>query len=99
MLLPWFWIMNNFENNSASTRRTTKLVLCRPIPNLCLLGLSLCLLFSSCGRWSGSSTPAIVFGRVPPVAAVGDSDKLATIDGRVTGVRPGQQILLYARSE
>lgn len=41
--------------------------------------------------------PSIEFSRVPLVDAGGTS-KIAAIKGRVIGARPGQQIVLYARS-
>ena len=60
--------------------------------------LALLLLFEACARWSGNSTPSVSFTRVPK-ADEGDRSKLETIEGRVAGGRPGQQIVLYARSE
>lgn len=44
------------------------------------------------------SPPTIVFSKVPP-ASVGGPDKTDIIEGRVTGAQPGQQIVLYAKSE
>src|SRR6266496_4395515 len=60
--------------------------------------LALLLLFEACARWSSNSTPIITFTRVP-VAEEGDHSKLDTIEGRTVGVRPGQQIVLYTKSE
>ncbi len=60
--------------------------------------LTLLLLFGSCARWSKSSAPTIVFTKVP-AADAGGPDKLGTIEGRAPGARPGQQIVLYAKSE
>lgn len=57
-----------------------------------------CLLLGSCTRESVSSTPNVVFDRVPR-ADIGGPDKLDTIEGRATRVVAGQQIVLYARSE
>jgi hypothetical protein len=57
-----------------------------------------CLLLASCGRKSASSIPTILFDRVPH-AEMGGPDKVDTIEGRATGVAPGQQIVLYAKSE
>jgi hypothetical protein len=42
-------------------------------------------------------TPAIEFTRIPP-ADKGGPDTLDTIEGRVTGSRPGQQVVVFARS-
>jgi len=60
--------------------------------------LTLLLLLGSCARWSKTSAPTIVFARVPAADASG-SDKMDTIEGRAPGARPGQQIVLYAKSE
>jgi|SRR5882672_5133343 len=63
---------------------------------------ALCLvvyvLLGACHSRSPISTPSIVFDRVPR-ADVGGSDNLGSIEGRVAGVQPGQQIVLYAKSE
>jgi len=58
-----------------------------------LLGFLLC----GCPRWQAKPEPSIEFSRVPP-AAEGGPDKLDVIEGRVIGARPGQQIVLYAKS-
>ncbi len=60
--------------------------------------LALLLLLEACARWSSNSAPSISFTRVP-VANEGDRSKLETIEGRTVGVRPGQQIVLYTKSE
>ena len=44
------------------------------------------------------SKPSIEFTRIP-VADTGGPDKMDTIEGRATDVRPGQQIVLYAKSD
>ena len=43
------------------------------------------------------SAPAIEFTTIPP-AGVGGSERMVPIAGRVTGARPGQRIVLFARS-
>jgi len=57
----------------------------------------LCFLLCGCRRWQLRSEPSIEFTRVPP-GREGGPDKLDTIEGRVVDARPGQQIVLYARS-
>ena len=57
----------------------------------------LCVLPGGCDFRRPPSGPSIAFTRVPP-AADGGPDKLDIIQGQVTGGRPGQQIVLYARS-
>jgi len=41
--------------------------------------------------------PSVEFSKVPP-SDEGGTGKMAVIEGRVTGARPGQQIVLFARS-
>ena len=56
------------------------------------------LLYGACrSRRVEASRPVLEFTRVPP-AEVNRSDKLDIIQGRVTGARPGQQIVLYAKT-
>ena len=62
-----------------------------------LLVVPLCLLAAVCGRRPPAVEPAIEFTAVP-AAAEGGSDTLAPIAGRVAGARPGQRIVLYAKS-
>jgi len=50
---------------------------------------------SACG--DSAPTPSITFTRIPP-AAKGGPDVLDTIEGRITGARPDQRLVLYARS-
>ena len=61
------------------------------------LFLVLCALLSGCRSRQVSLEPAIEFSKVPP-AAQGGKEKMDTISGRVVGARPGQQIVIYARS-
>jgi hypothetical protein len=64
----------------------------------------------SCGSWlvllvvlwtaacgNHTPTPSITFTKVPPNAK-GGPDVLDTIEGRITDARPGQRLVLYARS-
>lgn len=60
--------------------------------------LLFCFFYVSCGRQPVTSTPDVVFDRVPPFDR-GGPDNLGTIEGHVTGSKPGQQIVLYAWSE
>lgn len=55
-----------------------------------------------CGLLTGgcrapADAPSVEFSRVPSAEA-GGTEKLDRIEGRVTGTRPGQRIVLYARS-
>jgi hypothetical protein len=55
-----------------------------------------CLLVAGCGLRQPDQ-PSIVFATVP-AAAEGGSERLGSIAGRVIGARPGQQIVLFAKS-
>jgi hypothetical protein len=59
--------------------------------------LGCCILFSGCHSRSQGAGPSIEFTRIPP-AEPGRTDKLDIIQGRVTGARPGQRIVLYAKT-
>jgi len=60
------------------------------------------ILLVSCASQIASTNPAaaptITFTRVP-VAGEDNPEKLSAIEGRVTGAKPGQQIVLYARGK
>jgi hypothetical protein len=53
--------------------------------------------FTGCGVSKAGVEPSIEFIHVPP-AGDGSPDKLEEIEGRVTGSRPGQRIVLFALS-
>jgi hypothetical protein len=52
---------------------------------------------SGCHSRSSAQRPSIEFTKIPP-AAQGGRERVDTISGRVTGARPGQQLVVYARS-
>jgi hypothetical protein len=74
--------------NSASRRLIWKSL---------LLMLGCCMLLNGCRSRPEGAGPVIEFTRVPP-AEVSRTDKLDIIQGRVIGARPGQQIVLYAKT-
>lgn len=51
----------------------------------------------ACRSEKSAETPSITFTKIPP-AAQGGRERLDTISGRVSGVQPGQQIVVYAKS-
>jgi formate hydrogenlyase transcriptional activator len=57
----------------------------------------MCVLFSACHPRQWKTRPFIEITKVPP-ASVGNPYTNLTIEGRVVGARPAQQIVLYARS-
>ena len=56
-----------------------------------------CALMSGCSTEQTRVAPSIEFSKVP-VSDDGGPQKTAAIEGRVIGARPGQQIVLFARS-
>ena len=56
-----------------------------------------CLLLSACHSRQAAAGPTIEFTKIPP-AAQGGRERVDTIAGRLIGARPGQQIVVYARS-
>lgn len=82
---------------SARAARTS-----RPTKNLAfafawIALLLLCALPVGCHSRQPEVRTAIEFTKIPP-AAQGGRERVDTISGRVTGARPGQQIVVYARS-
>src|SRR5262252_9023305 len=55
-----------------------------------------CFALSACHSQRTTSAPAIVFSQVP---AENSNARAPIIAGRVTGARPGQRIVLYARTD
>src|SRR5262249_53564710 len=55
-----------------------------------------CVFLSGCHAREAKDGPSIESTKVP-LAGEGGPDKLDTIEGRVTHVRPGQRIVLFAR--
>jgi hypothetical protein len=56
-----------------------------------------CASLTGCRMTNADGEPSIEIVRVPP-AGDGSPEKLETIEGRVTGARPGQQVVLFALS-
>ena len=51
----------------------------------------------ACRSGKPQETPAITFTKIPP-AAEGGRERVDTISGSVSGARPGQRIVIYAKS-
>jgi hypothetical protein len=64
---------------------------------LLLVGWAGAALISGCHTQNQVRTPVVEFTTIPP-AAQGGRERVDTIAGRVSGARPGQQIVVYARS-
>ena len=56
-----------------------------------------CILLNGCRSRQTDATPRIEFSRVPLLDEDG-TGKIDVIEGRVSGARPGQRIVLFARS-
>jgi hypothetical protein len=69
----------------------------RLISNQVLLAVIFSILLCGCSSETKGIKPSIEFTRIPP-AELGSTDKLDIIQGRAIGARPGQQIVLYART-
>jgi len=59
--------------------------------------LVFCLAMAGCHTRQTDTGPSVEFTKIPP-AAQGGRERVDTISGRVVGARPGQQIVIYARS-
>jgi hypothetical protein len=68
-------------------------LICRRV----LLLVVCCILLGGCRSQPDAAAPSIEFTRVPP-AEESRTDMLDIIQGRVSGARPGQQIVLYSRT-
>ena len=55
------------------------------------------ILQSGCESPKSSEIPTIEFTKIPP-AAQGGREREDTVSGRVRGARPGQKVVVYARS-
>jgi hypothetical protein len=64
---------------------------------LALVFGTLLLCLNGCAIRRGATHPSIEFSVIPP-AAEGGPEAVAPIGGRVTGARPGQRIVLFAKS-
>src|SRR2546428_10731300 len=59
--------------------------------------LLFCIALTSCQSRQSNTGPSIEFSKIPP-AAQGGRERVDTIAGLVRNARPGQQIVIYARS-
>jgi hypothetical protein len=89
-------IVHIVPNHPAGTENPTKFLILKMVSAGVFL-LSACLALNCCDSPRADRLPAIEFTRIPP-AAQGGREKVDTIGGRVTGARPDQQIVIYARS-
>ena len=62
-----------------------------------ILTLGFGFVVQGCHSQKSTDSPSIVFTKIPP-AARGGAERVDTIAGRASGARPGQRIVVYARS-
>ena len=77
--------------------RTSPLAVLDSLARERALLLFFCILLSSCRSRQDVRGPSIEFTKIPP-ASQGGRERVDTISGRVVGARPGQQIVVYAKS-
>src|SRR6516225_7449299 len=92
---PCVWIRAFSRLPKKSRSRHSDHAVARGGSAFCLVLLS--LLISGCHARQTNSGPSIEFSKIPP-AAQGGRERTDTIAGSVTGARPGQRIVVYARS-
>ncbi len=68
-----------------------------PFTSQVLVALVLCLLLAGCKPQHTDARPSIKFDKAPPIGE-GGPVPLSPVSGRVTGARPGDKILLFARA-
>ena len=70
---------------------------CARVRAAALAAAFIAILLGGCRSRTGGDVPAVAFTRIPQAEA-NRTDKLDVIQGSVSGARPGQQIILYARA-
>jgi hypothetical protein len=81
------------RKNKAESKRHPRAFL----PLFFLAVTIICAVPIGCHSRTTNQRPTVEFVKIPP-AAQGGRERVDTISGRVTGSRPGQQIVVYARS-
>jgi len=74
----------------------------KSVPNklICIfivIAAGFCVLINGCSATHVGVVPSIEFTRIPP-AEINRAEKFDIIQGRVTGARPGQQVVLYVKT-
>src|SRR5260370_42559358 len=85
----------NHSEIVAASRIEAASAMC-PVLRIAIVFLSAVALVA-CRSEKLQETPSITFTRIPP-AAQGGRERVDTISGRVSGTRPGQRIVVYAKS-
>ena len=87
----------NHSEIAAASRIKTAFEACLVLRILSTIVFLSAVAFVACQSEKPQETPFITFTKIPP-AAQGGRERLDTISGRVSGARPGQRIVVYAKS-
>jgi hypothetical protein len=87
----------NHSETAAATRIQAAPATCSAVRILSVVVFLSALAGVGCWSERAQKTPSISFTKIPP-AAQGGRERVDTISGRVSGARPGQQIVIYAHS-
>jgi len=88
--------LNHSEIAAASPIETAS-AMCPVLRILSVIVFLSAVALMACRSEKPEETPSITFSKIPP-AAQGGRERLDTISGRVSGARPGQRIVVYAKS-
>jgi hypothetical protein len=87
----------NHSEIAAASRIEAAFEMCPVLRILRAIVLLSTVIFVACRAEKPQETPSITFTKIPP-AAQGGRERVDTISGRVFGARPGQRIVVYAKS-
>ncbi len=87
----------NHSEIAAVSRIETASATCLVLRTLSAIVFLSAVALVACWSEKPQQTPSITFTKIPP-AAQGGRERVDTISGRVSGARPGQRIVVYAKS-
>src|SRR6266436_2953393 len=87
----------NHSESAAGSRIETASATCLVLRTLSAIVFLSAVALVACWSEKPQQTPSITFTKIPP-AAQGGRERVDTISGRVSGARPGQRIVVYAKS-
>src|SRR6266849_6617083 len=87
----------NHSEVAAANRVGTASATCPVLRILSAVVFVSAVALMACRSEKAQETPSITFTKIPP-AAQGGRERVDTISGSVSGARPGQRIVVYAKS-
>jgi hypothetical protein len=87
----------NYPDIVPASRMTRLSPTCAVLRTLSAIAFLIASTLLGCRSEKPPQTPSITFTKIPP-AAQGGRERVDTISGRVVGARPGQRIVVYAKS-